>query len=59
MTREEFIKIVKRLGFPVMVQGREQLAERSQESVETISQRLQKTTRKQQTKIKSEKQTKK
>lgn len=42
MKREEFLRKIKKLGFPVMVQGREQLAERSQESVETISQRLQK-----------------
>ena len=59
MTRVDFIKEVKKLGFPVTVQGRAQLAERSHESMATISQRLQKTTRNQQTKIISEKRTNK
>lgn len=45
MTREDFIKAVKKLGFPVTVQGRKQLAERRQEPVETITKELEEHTR--------------
>lgn len=44
MTNEEMIEKIKTMGFPVKVQGRSQLANRLEESEETMSQRLQKTT---------------
>jgi len=43
--QEDFIEQVKKLGIPVTIQGRQQLAERRQEPVETITKELEEHTR--------------